>query len=130
MTLNIVSLPEEIIFKIFTPLERRELCALRLVCHRLHSAATQTLFSLVRLYPTDESIARFNQIIQHPSFKTYVRHVELNTLEAEDVPPPTNPPPPPNTNAHRRTAKKQTKNQSPPPPPSSPPSSPSPLSPP
>lgn len=129
MTLNIVSLPEEIIFKIFTPLERRELCALRLVCHRLHSAATQTLFSLVRLYPTDESIARFNQIIQHPSFKTYVRHVELNTLEAEDVPPPT-PPPQPNTNAHRRTAKKQTKNQSPPPPPSSPPSSPSPLSPP
>lgn len=98
MTLNIVSLPEEIIFKIFTPLERRELCALRLVCHRLHSAATQTLFSLVRLYPTDESIARFNQIIQHPSFKTYVRHVELNTLEAEDVPPL--PPPTPHTSKH------------------------------
>lgn len=88
MTPNLVSLPEEIIFKILTPLERRELCALRLVCHRLHSAATQTLFSLVRLYPSDESITRFNQILQHPSFKTYVRHVELNTLQDENVPPP------------------------------------------
>ncbi|KAK0738125.1 hypothetical protein B0T18DRAFT_239557 [Schizothecium vesticola] len=80
MTLNIVSLPEEIIFNIFTPLERNELCSLRLVCHRLHSTATQTLFSLVCLYASDESLARYNRIIQHPSFKTYVRHVELNTL--------------------------------------------------
>ncbi|KAK1830967.1 f-box domain protein [Podospora conica] len=85
MTFNILNLPEEIIFKIVTPLERRELCSLRLVCHRLHPIATQILFSVVRVYSDDdESLERYNQIIQHPVFKNHIRHVEFETLRDEN----------------------------------------------
>ena len=86
MGFGITNFPEEIILKVLHQLGRKDLCSSRLTCKRLHGAATQTLFSIVRLFPTDESVARYNRILEHPELSTYVRHVELHTLESDDVP--------------------------------------------
>ncbi|OJD33440.1 f-box domain protein [Diplodia corticola] len=81
---GILQLPEELRCNIAHCLEREDICSLRLACKQLHAAATQSLFSFVRLYPYVESIGRYNAILEHPDFNSHVRHVELNTLDADE----------------------------------------------
>jgi len=78
---GIFKLPSELHCNIANHLDKEDARSLRLCCKALHTAATQALFSFVRLYPCDESVARYNAILEHPEINKWVRHVELNTME-------------------------------------------------
>lgn len=85
MTSAILSLPEELRYNIVHFLEGEDLRSLRLTCKQFHTAATEALFSFVRLYPSEESIDRYNKILEHAQVSRLVRHVELNTLKKDEV---------------------------------------------
>jgi len=80
---EIFKLPSELHCNIANHLDKEDARSFRLCCKVLHTAATQALFSFVRLYPCDESVARYNAILEHPEINKWVRHVELNTREDE-----------------------------------------------
>ncbi|KAL1637442.1 hypothetical protein SLS56_000580 [Neofusicoccum ribis] len=79
-------LPQELLSNVAGFLARDDLCALRLSCGMLLAPATYALFAFVRLYHTDESIKRYNNIIGHPDYKKHIRYVELFTLEKDEWP--------------------------------------------
>ncbi|KAL1645754.1 hypothetical protein SLS58_003638 [Diplodia intermedia] len=84
MASGILQLPEELRCNIAHHLETEDICSLRLASKQLYAAATQALFSFVRLYPYKESISRYNTILDHEEFNRHVRHVELNTLDTDE----------------------------------------------
>ncbi|KKY22248.1 putative f-box domain protein [Diplodia seriata] len=84
MASGILQLPEELRCNIAHHLEKEDICSLRLASKQLHAAATQALFSFVRLYPYKESISRYNSILDHEELNRHVRHVELNTLDTDE----------------------------------------------
>lgn len=78
-------LPSELHCNIANHLDKEDARSFRLCCKAFHTPGTQALFSFVRLYPCDESVARFNAILNHPDINKWVRHVELNTLEKDEM---------------------------------------------
>ncbi|GME27552.1 f-box domain protein [Neofusicoccum parvum] len=79
----LLALPQELLSIVAGFLARDDLCALRLSCGMLLAPATRALFNFVRLYPTDESIERYNKVVGHPDYKKHIRYVELYTLEKD-----------------------------------------------
>ena len=59
----------------------QDLQSLRLASRLLLPAATRAMFSSVRIYQTTASLARFNRIRKHPTLKTFVKHLEINTVD-------------------------------------------------
>ncbi|KAK5658332.1 hypothetical protein OQA88_2308 [Cercophora sp. LCS_1] len=85
MTIGIFQLPAELHCNIANHLDKEDARSFRLSCKTFHTAGTQTLFSFVRLYPCEESVARYNSILGNPEINKWVRHVELNTMEKDKV---------------------------------------------
>jgi len=77
----VLSLPEELCCRIAHLLNDNDPRSLRLSCKQLYSAATESLFSSVRLCPNEDSADRFNKILACNRLNALVRHVELNTLD-------------------------------------------------
>ncbi|KAK4450176.1 f-box domain protein [Podospora aff. communis PSN243] len=82
-TSHLQRLPEELCCRIAHLLDAKDAGSLRLTCKRLYAAATESLFSFVRLLPNEESVARYNDILASPSLNQLVKRVELNTLDPD-----------------------------------------------
>ncbi|KAK0652741.1 hypothetical protein B0T16DRAFT_105006 [Cercophora newfieldiana] len=79
----LINLPEELCCRIAHHLGAKDAASLRLSCKRLHAAATESLFSFVRLYPNDRSVNRYNSILSAPHLNRLVKRVELNTVDPD-----------------------------------------------
>lgn len=79
------ALPEELAIGIFSYLAKEDLCALRLTSKRFANSTCRSLFSTVRLYPSSESIEKYNAMLEHPDISKAVHHVYLNTIEEDAV---------------------------------------------
>lgn len=75
------SLPEELCCWIANLLGAKDACSLRVTCKRLYAAATESVFSFVRLYPNEKSLARYNKIRNCPHLNRLVKRVELHTID-------------------------------------------------
>lgn len=82
---SLTALPGELLIVIFSCLGKEDLCTLRLTSKRLASSTCHSLFSTVRLYPSSESIQKYNAMLEHPHISEAVRHVYLNTIEEDAV---------------------------------------------
>lgn len=76
-------LPAELLCNIATLLDKGDAATLRIVCKAVSQAATSALFSNVKLFPADKSIAKFLNVISTPNLASCVRVVCIETSEQD-----------------------------------------------
>jgi hypothetical protein len=84
---ELIELPPELLVLITSFADTKSLKSLRLTNRLLSSYASRYLFRVVHLYDDDESCEAFKSVISHPSFKSHVQRIHLNTVEDDYVSP-------------------------------------------
>lgn len=82
---SITVLPNELLARIVSFLDRSSLKAIRETSHLLSYFATRRLFDTVRLYPDEDSYEAVDLITNHAILKKIVKKVYVNTCEDDYV---------------------------------------------